>query len=198
MFMAGQVSNRVVLQQGGTHAGQGFVLRFFEHPAVDAFELNANGVVVAVVASAVAGCTGMPGTLVATDKLAQVPIAADEKVRGHLHAFDAFEIRMRVPIQRIGEQALDLVTAKLPGWQADGVDHDKVNPRVYRAWTEIGRGYPACKLVPAITPQWGGVGWFRRVHQGPRCCGACRCSGARCGNGSGAGSSPAGLPRPCG
>ena len=60
------------------------VLRRFKVEAFEAFQLDADGVVIAIVAAPVAGRACMPGALVAIHKLPQRPRARDKKVRGYL------------------------------------------------------------------------------------------------------------------
>ncbi len=50
------------------------------------------------------------------------------------------EIGMRLPVELVGEQPLDLVAAVVAGRQADGMQHDQVDARACRARPEVGRG----------------------------------------------------------
>ncbi len=80
----------------------------------------------------------MPSTILATNELPQVTIAPDVKVRRHLHAFDAFEIRVRIPVKLVSEEALNLVTAKVTRRQADGMQNQQINAGVTGAGAEVG------------------------------------------------------------
>ena len=51
--MPGNVDDRVLLGHGGQQAQQGFVLRVFKTVAFQAFEFDADGVVIAIVAASV-------------------------------------------------------------------------------------------------------------------------------------------------
>lgn len=54
MFVAGNMGNGLVLEQGGAQTGKRFVLTVLKKSVIDPFQLNANRVVIAVVASPVA------------------------------------------------------------------------------------------------------------------------------------------------
>jgi hypothetical protein len=58
--MAGNVRNGMALRQRGQQAGKGFVLRSLEDFAFKSFELDADGVVVAVLAAAPARFACVP------------------------------------------------------------------------------------------------------------------------------------------
>ena len=53
VLMPGNVDDRVLLGNGGQQAQQGFVLRVFKTVAFQAFEFDADGVVIAIVAASV-------------------------------------------------------------------------------------------------------------------------------------------------
>jgi len=89
VLVSGQVLNGIVLQEAGTKSTQGFVLLCLKTFALQAFEFNANGVIVAVVPSAVMGHACVPGFVVTTDHLNQFALSADEKVGRDLEVFDA-------------------------------------------------------------------------------------------------------------
>ena len=69
----------------------------------------------------------MPGSVITADELPKLAPAADEKVRRNLHAANALKVSMRVPIQLVGEQTLNVVSAVLAWRQANGVDHDQID-----------------------------------------------------------------------
>jgi hypothetical protein len=45
---------------------------------------------------------------------------------------------MRLPVELIGKEALDIAVAKLTGWQADGVDDDQVDQRASGRGPKLG------------------------------------------------------------
>lgn len=158
MLVSGDMRHRIGLEDRCAQAGQCFVLRRFKDASFQAFEFNANRVVIALVLPPVSGLAGMPCTVVAADKLPKSAGAADEKVRRNLKPPDALEVGMRVPVELIGEQALHIAIAELPWRQADRVNHDQVNPRTGRPLIKVGRGHGPCMTVPALPPQAGALG----------------------------------------
>ena len=60
---------------------QTFVLFWCERIAIQTFEFNADGKVIAIGASCVRGFTRMPCTMVTTDKLQQLAPTANEEMR---------------------------------------------------------------------------------------------------------------------
>ena len=71
-------------------------------------------------------------------------VASDHEVRRDLEPADRLEVRMRVPVERVGEQPLDRIAAVLARRQADRMQHDQVD-RVARS----GRGAEVRRLDPA-------------------------------------------------
>src|SRR4051812_39240209 len=60
VLVAGDSANRVTLRNRGTEACRGFVLRVLEQAALKAFEFDADGEIVAVVAPLPLRCARMP------------------------------------------------------------------------------------------------------------------------------------------
>ncbi len=79
--MARDVGNRKLAHDGRAKCAQCAVLRGLKWTTFQPFKLNANAVIVAVVAATVAGHAGMPGTVIAADKLPEFPVPPDEKMR---------------------------------------------------------------------------------------------------------------------
>src|SRR5213595_802291 len=96
VLVAGDVRDRIALRDRGRQLRERLVLRGLEAVAFQAFELDADRIVVAVLASAPARSPGMPGAVAAIDELPQLAAAADVEVRRHLHALDRLEIRVRI------------------------------------------------------------------------------------------------------
>jgi hypothetical protein len=71
VFVAGDVINRVAHAQLFAEPGQGLVLWWVERLALQAFELDPDGVVVAVVATPPAGSACVPGACVRVHELDQ-------------------------------------------------------------------------------------------------------------------------------
>src|SRR5262245_16931179 len=117
--MCGDVAQRQRAAQAGEQLVECPVLRFLEGAVVRAFELDADGEVVARGASAPGGRAGMPSAPVHRDELDEAPVAPDEKVSGYFHPLDLAEIRMRPGVETVGEEFLDAVAAVLAGGQTD-------------------------------------------------------------------------------
>src|SRR5690606_23346824 len=117
-----------------------------------AFKLDAQGKIITVFPLGKARLPGMPRTLITGNELADRTIALNKKVRGHLHAGDAGEIRVFVSVQAILKKLLHLARTELPGRQADVMDHQQRNLSL-RPLIEV-RG----RTVPdAIAPATGRV-----------------------------------------
>lgn len=136
--MSGDIAHRVLLGNGGAQLLKRLVLRRLKTQAFQAFELDANGVIIAALAPSPLADAGMPGPVVAADELPDLSLARDEEVGRNLQATNALVVRMGVPVQLIGEQLLDCACAELARRQADGVNDDQVYLRRFRAWTEVG------------------------------------------------------------
>jgi hypothetical protein len=135
------------------------VLRGFKFIAFQAFQLNANGIVVAVAAAPVARDARMPSTLLATDKLPNFASALDEEVRRDFQAANRLKIGMSFPIELIGKELLNCAIAKLAGWQADGVNHNQIDLGGLWALTKVGRLAFFGAPIPALLPH-------TQVHEG--------------------------------
>ena len=129
--------------QRAAQGGQRGVLGVFKQAAFQPFQLDADGVVVAVGAALVAGSACMPGARLHGGELPEFARAADVEVGRHLQAAYLAEPGVDVPVQRIGEQALHFVAAVLAGRQADGVDDDEVDHHARRTRANVGRGAAA-------------------------------------------------------
>ncbi len=81
VLMTRNVCNGIVLAQGGAKPAQAFVLQRLEGFTLQAFKLDADGIVIAIVSAAVGGRACMPRSVVATDKLPHRAIALYKKVR---------------------------------------------------------------------------------------------------------------------
>jgi hypothetical protein len=101
--MACNMGNGEVLEQCRTQTFQCFVLAGFKAIALQAFQLYANGKIIAIAAPQMAGGAGVPGTVIATDKLLKLALAANIKMRGDLHALNTFEVGVGIPVQLVGK-----------------------------------------------------------------------------------------------
>ena len=138
VLMAGHVGQRVLLRQGKDQVGQGLVLRRREGVAFQALKFYTDGVVVAVVPPPVARWAGVPGAVVATDKLPQATVTADEKVGRDLQAPDGLEVRVGVPVELVAKQLPDFGATIDTRRQADGMQHQQVNRGLWRSGAKVG------------------------------------------------------------
>jgi hypothetical protein len=131
------MSDGVVVLQVAAQLGQALVLGIFESVALQAFQLDAHRIVIAIAFASVFRGPGVPGAVVAADKLPKRAVASDQEVRRHLQAANALKVRVGIPVELVGEEAKHRVAAILAGRQADGVDHDQVDASCRRAWPKI-------------------------------------------------------------
>ncbi|MPM65633.1 hypothetical protein SDC9_112530 [bioreactor metagenome] len=78
--MPGDVAHRILRRNGYAKLLQGLVLRSFKAQAFQAFEFDADGVVVAALAPAPLAHAGMPGTVVAADELPDFALTRDKEM----------------------------------------------------------------------------------------------------------------------
>lgn len=99
--------------------GQRRVLGRLEPVAFQPFELDADRVVIAVVATAPTGRAGVPGALVSIDKLNQFTVTPDEEVSRYFGTSNLFKVGVGLPVKLIGEQLFDFRATILAWWQTD-------------------------------------------------------------------------------
>ena len=80
VLMAGDVCNRVVPEQIQTKPTQLLVLSVLKDIALQAFELDADLVDIALWATSVLGLAGVPGPVVGADKLPQAAVPPNVEV----------------------------------------------------------------------------------------------------------------------
>jgi len=68
----------------------------------------------------------VPGLPVQRHVLHEVARPANEQMTGHLQPGDLPEAGMAGRIERIGEELVNVRTAKLPGWQGNAVDNNEL------------------------------------------------------------------------
>src|SRR5262249_41602437 len=112
---------------------QGLVLRVLERRVVGALELDADREVVAAAAAAPGRGAGVPGAPLDRDELHHLAVASDQEVRGDLERVHLAEVGVRRRVEAVGEQALDVPAAVLPGRQADRVHHYEADFNAGRA-----------------------------------------------------------------
>ncbi len=110
---------RITLHEPLSQGDQRMVLKIRIGHIVTAFQLNSQRKVVAVFDTAITTFTGMPRAIITTDKLSNVPLPVDQKMRRNLEITYGFEIWMTGFIEAVLEKGFDKSTAKLPWWETD-------------------------------------------------------------------------------
>src|SRR5690606_38869814 len=151
VLVADGVAQAVAPAQDGDGRREAGVLALGEAVALVADELDADREVVAARPAEQARCAGMPGAVVAGDELHQLSPPPDQQVRGHAHALEVGEGRMRPQVEPVAEERLDAAQAEAPGRQADEMDDDGVDRYgrpavVVRRRAATGAGEPAWRL----------------------------------------------------
>ena len=86
----------------------------------------------------VARRSGVPGAVVNAYELPEIAIAPNVEMRRYLQAFNAFEVRVQIPVKLVGKQPLHFIAAIFARWQADRMDHDQVGVCRWRSGAKIG------------------------------------------------------------
>ena len=123
--MSGECRNGVMRYQAFDQFIQLLILRVFKRQFVATFELDADREVIAAFASVPVRDAGVPGALVAGYELDHRAVSPDQKVCRYSECAYPCKVGVGSRIERVGEEALDVVAAELRGGQADGVDYDQ-------------------------------------------------------------------------
>jgi len=115
------------LHQAAAEAGSLAVLGIGERVLLIADHLDADGVVVAALASLPAGNAGMPGAALHRHELSDVACPVDDEVGGDAHPFQFGQRRFRFGIEPAEKKGLDRLRLEMAGGQADGVQHDHID-----------------------------------------------------------------------
>src|ERR1019366_8136402 len=150
VLVPGDRRDRIALGQTADHCTEALVLGRIEALAFEAFELDADRIVVAVAAAAPVRSAGMPGPLVARDELEQRTVATHEGMRRDPEGANRLEIWVRAPVEPIGEEPLDRVAAVFARGQADRMDDDEVDHRSGRPRSEVWRRDPHGLAQPTV------------------------------------------------
>ena len=138
VFVSGNSVQGVVGAQLLAQRCQLCILNGYKGFAFEAFELNANRKVVAVVAPTPLRGARVPSSGPCGGKLLHGAVPANHKMARHLQPANLLKVGVSVKVELIGEQLLDFGPTVLAGWQADGVHHHQVDGRVGRAVAHIG------------------------------------------------------------
>ena len=80
MFVASDIADRVMRRNGFAKLLQGKVLRGLKSQALQTFQLDTDGVVIAAIAATPLRQSRMPGTIVAADELPDLALASNKEV----------------------------------------------------------------------------------------------------------------------
>src|SRR5512134_712335 len=138
--VADDIPDRVARLQRSRETGEPSVLRGSKPRIVRAFELNADGEIVAARAPLPARVARVPRAAAARHELEKLAVATDEKVRGYLSARDRCVVRMRGGIEPVGEELGDARPAELPRRQADVMDNEEAHRASARSRVAVRRG----------------------------------------------------------
>src|SRR5690606_23900669 len=147
---ARRVNAGIGLLQHRQHCRQLLVLAAGIDDVVRAFQLNADGKIIAARPPAITGFAGMPGALRERHELHQFTVTPHQQVGRNPLFAQAMEIRVSGKIQIIGEKLLDMRPAKTARRQADAVHHDQVNRHPGWPGIMVGRWRPPRAVQPAV------------------------------------------------
>ncbi len=140
---------RIMLPQCFYHSCQHFILSIIERLLITAFQLDADGEIIAVLAPQILRAAGMPGALIKGHELNDLAITPDQQMCRHLKLMNLGEVRMRIRRKLSQKKLLDIRAAKLAWWQADVVNdrerHLAMGPRI-----EIRRGAMPGSIQPML------------------------------------------------
>lgn len=160
VLVTGDGGDGAYLSQVLAQADKAFVLHWIERIAFQPFQLDTDGVIVAVGSVHPDRLTRMPGTVEYADELNDFARASDQEMRRHLKSADGFEIRVCRPVQLVGEQQLDFIAAILAWWKADRMHDDQVHQCRAGSRAEVGRW----AVTDALKPSGGCPGGFSRIR----------------------------------
>jgi len=116
---------RIGTHQGNGGTGKRTVLMIAVIRIVIALHFDADRIVVAGRDTPESGLSCVPGTLAKRHKLNQRAVTPNQDVRAHSQFPNAGKIRMLIRIEPVGEQLLDVRSAKFAGRHADAMQHNK-------------------------------------------------------------------------
>ena len=123
------------MHQGAAHVAEALVLGSLVRSAIRTLELDTDGEVVAADAISEAGFARVPGSAGEGDELDERAVASNQEMGRHPQVGDGSETVMRVGVEPIAEELLDMRPPELAGRQADSVHDDHVDTAV--GWTGI-------------------------------------------------------------
>src|SRR3569623_1946271 len=164
----------IVLLQRTGDGGEHGILAVAVGLVIAAFELDADGKVIAALTSGKTGWACMPGAAVERNILHHLAVATNQHMRGDTQRGDALEIGVGRRFQLVGEQRVDPRTAEFSRRQADAVDHQQLDGAARGPLILIGgkqaqyRYQPACCNCEChpLSPVTDALPWSRPRRQG--------------------------------
>ena len=120
-----RIQFRIGTHQGSDGAGKRTILMIAVIRIVITLQLDADRIVVTGRDTPESGLSCVPGTLAKRHKLNQSAITPNQDVRAYSRFTNAGKIRMLIRIEPVGEQLLNVRSAKFAGRQADAMQHNK-------------------------------------------------------------------------
>ena len=145
------LANRRILPfQGRQQVSKGFILFIRIRLIITALQFNSDTEVIALLSAAPAGQARVPGTLVRRHELNQFSPATNQKMSGDFQFSNRCEIGMRISVEGVGKQRLDITPTILSRRQGNTVQNDKIGHAPGRPGVTIGGDYAACPHEPAV------------------------------------------------
>ena len=145
------LANRRVLPfQGRQQVSKGIILFIRIRLIITALQFYSDTEVIALLSAAPARQARVPGTLVRRHELNQFSPATNQEMSGDFQFSNRCEIRMRVNVEGVGKQRLDITPTILSRRQGNTVQNDKIGHAPGRPGITIGGDYVACPHEPAI------------------------------------------------
>ena len=168
VLMADQTLNRIAPADRFEQAPQAHILSRLESQTLQAFELDANGEIIAVAASCPSRSTRMPSATATRHKLNKLTITPDQKVSRHLQALKRLKFNMCQRVQAIVEQVVDMGAPIDPCGQADRMQNNHVDRHALGTGPVIGGGAVVRMRPPSLVPDSAAHGLGRRQGAKPR------------------------------
>ena len=145
------LANRRVLPfQGRQQVSKGIILFIRIRLIITALQFNSDTEVIALLSATPARQARVPGTLVRRHELNQFSPATNQKMSGDFQFSNLCEIRMRISVEGVGKQRLDITPTILSRRQGNTVQNDKIGHALGRPGVTIGGDYAACPHEPAV------------------------------------------------
>ena len=143
-------NRRVLPFQGRQQVSKGIILFIRIRLIITALQFYSDTEVIALLSAAPAGQARVPGTLVRRHELNQFSPATNQKMSGDFQFSNRCEIGMRISVEGVGKQRLDITPTILSRRQGNTVQNDKIGHAPRRPGVTIGGDYAASPHEPAV------------------------------------------------